>query len=223
MPKISLDDGPMRGYSRRCSLLIVITVIIASLISQAVLSSPSNQTLFNIDISRMEKIIDEISAFGSRMTGYGGYYKTLDYLSNFFSSELGITPIKHVYQVLVPLEKETYIEILSPYHARIKAYALYPNSVNPSSTPPEGIKGELVYVGAGKFSDFDGKKIEGNIVAMDFNSMDDWLKAANLGAKAVIFIEPDSTTYQESNAKFLDTPISFPRVYVKKSDWETLK
>ena len=223
MTKISLDDGPMRCHPRHYVLLIVMTVLVASLISQAVSSSPSNQDLFNINVNRMEKIIDEISTLGSRMTGYEGYYKTLDYLSNFFSSELGITPIKHIYQVLVPLEKETYIEILSPNRARIKAYALYPNSVNPSSTPPEGIKGKLIYVGAGKFSDFDGKKIEGNIVAMDFNSMDNWLKAANLGAKAVIFIEPDSTTYQECNAKFLDTPISFPRVYVKKADWEILK
>ncbi|MEM2276274.1 MAG: M28 family peptidase, partial [Thermoproteota archaeon] len=181
------------------------------------------QNLFPLNLQRMSSLIQEISSFGSRMTGYPGYYRALDYLYNYFKDELKITPVVHRYKVLVPYDEETYIEVLEPFSARFDAYALYPNGINPSPTPPEGIVGSLVYVKDGSLENFDGKDIEGNIVAMDFNSQDNWLKAANLGAQAVVFIEPESTLYPECEAKFLDTPICFPRVYVKKTDWDLLK
>ncbi|MGQ9478673.1 MAG: M28 family peptidase [Thermoproteota archaeon] len=180
------------------------------------------ENLFPYSRERIDQVIEEVSSYGSRMTGYSGYYKTLNYLSNFFS-ELGIPVLNHTYKVLVPYDEETFIETLEPFTHRINAYALYPNGINPSSTPSEGVVGNLIYVRSGELEDFDGKNVAGSIVAMDFNSKNNWLKAANLGAQAVIFIEPDQTTYQQCDAKYLDTPIGFPRVYVKKTDWEVLK
>ncbi|MEM1554572.1 MAG: FtsX-like permease family protein [Thermoproteota archaeon] len=180
--------------------------------------------LFPINVERMGQVISTISSYGSRLTGYPGYYDTLEYLYNYLNNDIGIQTKKHEYTVVIPYEEETYIEVLEPYLGRIDAYALYPNGINPSPTPPEGIIGKLVYVGKGSVSDLDGKDIPGSIVAMDFNSRDNWLKVANLGAEAVIFIEPDGeTNFLECYDKFLDTPIYFPRVYVKKSDWEILK
>jgi len=181
------------------------------------------QSLFPLNLQRMNSIIQEISSFGSRMTGYPGYYRTLDYLYDYLQNELKIMPVVYKYKVLVPYDEETYIQVLEPFSTRIDAYALYPNGVNPSPTPPEGVVGNLVYVKDGSLKNFDGKVIEGSIVAMDFNSRDNWIKAANLGAQAVVFIEPESTLYPECEVKFLDTPICFPRVYVKKADWELLK
>ena len=49
---------------------------------------------------------------------------------------------------------------------------------------------------------------------MNFNSGKNWLNAAKLGAKAVIFIEPSETNRFESESKFLKTPVYFPRLYV---------
>ncbi|MHA1833055.1 MAG: FtsX-like permease family protein, partial [Candidatus Baldrarchaeia archaeon] len=65
---------------------------------------------------------------------------------------------------------------------------------------------------------FDGKDIEGAIALMDFNSGDNWINAARLGAKAVVFIAPEDTDYYECLNKFLDTPLYFPRLYVNKHD-----
>lgn len=184
--------------------------------------SANEENLFPIDVDRMSRFIMEVSSYGSRMTGYPGYYKTLEYLCNYLN-ELGIAVGKHKYKVLVPYDEETYVEALEPFQARVNAYALYPNGINPSPTPREGIVGRLIYVGGGDLREFDGRNVEGGIVAMEFNSRDNWLKAANLGAEAVLFIEPEQTTYQECYAKFLDTPMGFTRVYVKKTDWERLK
>ncbi|MDW8033421.1 MAG: M28 family peptidase, partial [Nitrososphaerota archaeon] len=181
-------------------------------------------SLFPINIERMNQVISTISSYGSRLTGYPGYYDTLDYLCNYLSNDIGIQVKQQKYTLVIPYEEETYIEVLEPYSMRINAYALYPNGINPSPTPPEGITGKLVYVGEGNVDDLNGKDIPGNIIAMDFNSRDNWLKVASLGAEAVIFIEPDGeTNFLECNDKFLDTPICFPRVYVKKSDWEIMK
>ncbi|MEM1554566.1 MAG: FtsX-like permease family protein [Thermoproteota archaeon] len=188
------------------------------------LQTTATTNLFPINVERMSQVISTISSYGSRLTGYPGYYDTLEYLYNYLSNDIGIQTKKHEYNVVIPYEEETYIEVLEPYLGKIDAYALYPNGINPSPTPPEGIIGRLVYVGKGSVSDLDGKDIPGSIVAMDFNSRDNWLKVANLGAEAVIFIEPDGeTNFLECNDKFLETPIYFPRVYVKKSDWEILK
>jgi ABC-type lipoprotein release transport system permease subunit len=195
------------------------------LLAQAIPSSSAPQappSLLPLGFDRVEKLAAELSGFGSRMTGYPGYYKAADFIYSYLRG-LGLQVINQTYKVLVPVEVEAYVEALEPFRARVKAYSLYPNGVNPSSTPPEGLVGPLIYVGKGDLSSFDGKEVNGSIVAMDFNSQDNWLNAAKLGAKAVIFIEPEDTTYYECDKKFLDAPLGFPRLYVKRGDWELLK
>jgi len=196
-----------------------------ALVAQAAvsLSAPQAESrLLPLDLARVESLTAELSGFGSRMTGYPGYYRAADFIYSYLKG-LGLRVINDTYKVLVPVEVEAYIEALEPFRARVKAYALYPNGVNPSPTPPEGLSGPLVYVGKGDLGSFDGKEVNGSIVVMEFNSQDNWLNAAKLGAKAVVFIEPDGTTYFECDKKFLDTPIGFPRLYIKKGDWELLK
>lgn len=180
-------------------------------------------SLTQLEYARIEEKVETISSFGPRMTGYPGYQKTLEFISSYLQDELGLKVIPHTYKVLVPFEEESYIEVLEPMRLRVKVHALYPNGVNPSATPPEGLEGPLHYIGKGELSDFNEKIIEGSIVAMEFNSQDNWLSAAKLGAKAVIFIEPVSTTYHECNKKFLDTPINFPRVYISRDDWKLVE
>lgn len=203
------------------TLLLVISI--RSLGPEKALGQPKPAYVVpELDYGRIEDAVDTISSFGPRVTGYEGYQKTLEYLYSYFG-ELGFRVINHTYKVLVPFEEESYIEVVSPFSARIRAYALWPNSVQTSSVPPEGIEGRLIYVGSGDLESFDGKEVEGSIVVMDFNSGENWLTAAKLGARAVIFVEPDSTTYYEAEKKFLDTPLYFPRLYVSKSDWEALR
>ncbi len=180
-------------------------------------------SLTGLNYTRVRENAEIISSFGPRMTGYPGYQKTLEFIYSRLSKELGLKVINHTYKVLVPLEEEAYIEVLEPAYLRVKVHALYPNGVNPSATPPEGLEGPLHYVGKGELSDFNGKNIEGSIVAMEFNSQDNWLNAAKLGAKAVIFVEPVSTTYHECYKKFLETPLNFPRVYISRDNWKLIE
>ena len=40
-------------------------------------------------------------------------------------------------------------------------FPMKPNLGAPSTTPPEGITGKLIYAGKGRLSDYDGLKVDG--------------------------------------------------------------
>jgi ABC-type antimicrobial peptide transport system permease subunit len=171
-----------------------------------------------IDQKNLFEHIDFLSNLGSRMTGYPGSRLAAEYISQKFR-DYGLEVTSHKYRVLVPLEKQGSIEVISEGQVTraIRAYALYPNLIQTSSTPPEGITGKLIFAGNG-LKELSGKNLEGTIVLMDFNTGMDWINLAKLGAKAVIFIEPNSTDRMESMSKFLQTPLHFPRLYVSRDD-----
>ncbi len=164
-----------------------------------------------------ENILDHvnaISSFGSRLTGYAGSIGAAEYIASQLKS-YGLDVVPHQYKTVVPIDEGSSVTVLGPKETRYEAYAVWPNGIQTSPTPPDGLIGQLIYVGKGEMKDFDGKEISGSIVLMDYESEDNWLTAAKFGAKGVIFIAPSQPSiYAEALAKFLDTPIYFPRLYV---------
>jgi len=65
------------------------------------------------------------------------------------------------------------------------------DGIIPPVSGQDGIKGELVWLGAGRTEDFDRADPQGKIAVMDYNTDDQWLKAFRLGAKAVVFVRQD--------------------------------
>ncbi|MEM3905786.1 MAG: FtsX-like permease family protein [Nitrososphaerota archaeon] len=167
-----------------------------------------------IDLNAVMNHVSYLSSLGSRVTGYPGYEKAGEYIYSKFV-EYGLSNVSyHFYNVATPIDYETYV-FLPSKGIKLKAYALWPNGIQTSSID---LSGPLVYGGIGNWRDFDGKKINGSIVLLEFNSRDNWLKAAELGARAVIFIEPDDTSASEAQLKKLNyVPLDFPRIYVNKT------
>ena len=62
----------------------------------------------------------------------------------------------------------------------------------------------------------------GSVLLVDFNSSTQWINAAMLGAKAVVFIEPETTIRGEAENKFLTVPANIPRFWVSKADADLL-
>ena len=58
----------------------------------------------------------------------------------------------------------------------------------------------------------------GSIVLVDFNSSAQWINASMLGAKAVVFIEPETTIRGEAETKFLTVPANIPRFWISRAD-----
>jgi ABC-type lipoprotein release transport system permease subunit len=177
----------------------------------------------SLDHEKIKDHVETLSSFDSRVTGYPGCSSAADYIHEVLEN-YGLTVFRQSYSVVVPIDHGSNIYIFDDkgrVERSIEAYAVWPNLVQTSRTPTI-IKGQLIYVGDGGLSDFNGKVVKDKIVLMDFNSGDNWINAAKLGAKAVIFIAPSETSYTEAREKFLKTPIYFPRLYVSSREGTAL-
>ncbi|MBI3946193.1 MAG: M28 family peptidase [Armatimonadetes bacterium] len=109
---------------------------------------------------------------------------------------------------------------------RYRLYPLWPNMVQTSKLPsPEkgGLQAPVIDVGPGKLAHFNGKTVDGSVVMVDFNSAQEWLNAPRLGAKAVLFVEPESTQRGEAEGKFISIPLAIPRFWISRSDADAIR
>ena len=176
--------------------------------------------LSKLNMTAIKSHIEFMSHVGSRMTGYVGYEKAAEYILDTFR-RYGLNEDNsyfEYYDVAVPVEVSSSVEVLSPEKITLKAYALAPNLVETCKTPIGGVVGRLIYAGGGSLEDFDGQDVDGSIVLMDFNCEGNWTRAAMLGAKAVIFIEPEEYTSIQAEQNLIDVPLYFPRVLISKEE-----
>jgi len=164
-------------------------------------------------------IIDHIRYFTSLELGYTGYLgceAAAEYIMNFFRN-LGLNVTYHDFNVTIPLEVFANFTLQTePYKdEKFKIYSCEPNMVCLVTTPE--ITGSPIYVPYGQPSEFNNKT-EDSIVLMNYNSREQWINALNLGAKAVISIEPEDTMRFETNQKSISLPLNFPRYYMPRKD-----
>ena len=169
--------------------------------------------------SALQKHIETLASFGSRIPGYSGHDKALDYIRKEFQ-RLGYARIEEdVFPVTVPVDEGTSLEVLGSGR-RFTIHALWPNLVRTSQLPPEGITGTALPGKGGDWKDFNGKTIKDAVVFMDFNSGSNWLNAAMLGARAVVFVEPDRTVRRQAEAKLANVPLNMPRFWISNKDFQ---
>lgn len=222
----------LRGQSRRMTcitgalilMLLGITTFAPRLASAAVdeeLAKKYKDLAATVDTRAMADTIRTLSSNGSRVVGYPGERFAADYVKKQFVELFGESNVKEdSFEATVPMDKGAKLSIGG------KDYTLnciWPNLVRTSQLPPEGLQGPLIYAGNGELGAFNGKEVNGSIVLVDFNSGLQWMNAPRLGAKAVIFIEPERTMRGEAEAKFISIPISIPRFYIKRSDAAALQ
>ena len=217
------------------SCLAVLIVLSVSLLASLAVTAPPNiqvsdsrkeailDLISYIDDSREElyEIISKISTFGSRMTGYPGYKLTFDYMYDAFK-RLGIKTLEEEYEVLVPMEEKCIIQLSlnNATKLTLRCSSMYPNLIQLCNTPEEGVVGEAVYL---RDLTSINQDVSGKIVFVDFNSGSRWINLIKLGAKAVVFIEPETTNRVESIEKFLQTPLYFPRALIDAENWNIIK
>ena len=165
--------------------------------------------------------IASLTAFPSRVPGTEGNLKAAQYVQKRFQ-EIGLSEVRaDTYTVTAPITKSASLSIAGQ---NLPILPVYPNHIAPSTTPPDGITGQLVYAGAGAPRDFNGNKVEGSIVVLDFNSGLNWITAADLGARAIIFLEaPGVASRGEAERKFAWLPVEVPRFYASGATAAALK
>jgi hypothetical protein len=171
--------------------------------------------------ARLRKTVGFFSGLGSRVAGYPGAEQAALHVHRQFR-HIDLHNITfHKYDVSVPIDHGGSLEVAGGPSVRL--HGLWPNLVRTSTLPDGGIDGPLIWGGKGEFEDLDGQDVAGSVVVLDFNSGDNWLNTAYLGASAVVFIEPDSTVYLEGEHKFLTMPLDMPRFWVSGSDGQALR
>ncbi|MHB1456713.1 MAG: M28 family peptidase, partial [Armatimonadota bacterium] len=219
-------------YLRRVALLICLVCLLLVSSSYAADLLKTDPVLYKqytdkykelaseVNSSNLSKTINVLASQGSRLAGYPGCEKAGKYVLEQFKS-IGLENINaEPFDATVPVDKGASIQVKDKEY---KLYPMWPNFVRTSQLPKEGVSGPLIYGGSGKLSEFNGYNVDGSVVMMEFNSGSEWLNAPRLGAKAVIFIEPDDTMRGEAEAKFISIPISIPRFWISKSDAAALR
>jgi len=182
-----------------------------------------NVIIDSINMTNVEMHTHFFSNIDSRVTGYPGSIVSAKYIAErFWEYKLDQIYFEN-YTAVVPVDYGANITTLSPEPHSFQAFSVWPNLVETCETSSLGITGRLIYGGHGNFADFNEKDVFGSIVVMEFNSGKNWINAAMLGAKAIIFIEPEDTTTEEANQKSIEIPLDIPRLYLKKKDAENLK
>lgn len=174
---------------------------------------------------RMQQVIDTLAGFGSRVTGYPGCDAAADYVAAAFR-EIGLEVTEETFEVLVPKAQRNaqgWPGLLSTAGGRqYEILPLWPNLVQMSKTPADGLRGQLIYAGQGNLQAFNGQNVPNSIVLLDFDSGREWFNAPLLGARAVVFIEPEETIRGQAEEKFLSMPVNIPRFYVRKAAADVL-
>lgn len=197
-----------------------------------------------VDSTSLRHTVTALAQNGSRVAGYpGDNIKSAAFVEQKFRSILGTAGNIGVdtFDVTIPYDPSvdeegkapamgafidfgkqpattSTVSTLPTATTRLKMYPLWPNLVRTPTLPVNGLTGRVIYVRDGKINNFNGKDVDNSIVMVDFNCAAEWMNAPRLGAKAVIFVAPTSTTRGEAEAKFISIPISIPRFFMKQKD-----
>lgn len=169
--------------------------------------------------ANVREIVDVFAGLGPRTPGSEGGRAAAQAVEDLFR-RLGLKDVERQrFLVPVPVTRDAQLQVGD------RAYdvnALAPNFVRLSALPPGVLNGPVVYAGQGQLIALRGLPLDGAIVLVDFNCGHRWLDLVNLGAAAVVFVEPpgggrsgtSGVNRGEAQRKLLNVPVDVPRFYL---------
>ncbi|HHP7235350.1 MAG TPA: FtsX-like permease family protein [Desulfobacterales bacterium] len=165
---------------------------------------------------RLQADVQRLAAFGDRSTGTAGNRAAADYIQAQFE-DLGLREVGRQRFVTPVMRHEGSRLFLPDRGQNLEIRPVLLNAITPQTVDPEGLSGPLVYVGPGRLPDFNGKPVQGAVILMDLDSRKHWLHAANLGARAVIYVDPGRSRKMLYEDKFELSPVQFPRFRIDEA------
>ena len=168
------------------------------------------------------KTVYALSLLQDRYTGSQGAKEAARFILGHFKGDFSksndvktgiqsfLVPVTEFKQGTMKRDDPLYQEVISLPPLRL-------NAVTPPTTKPEGITGHVIYVKDGQLEEFNGKDVRGAVVIMDLVSGKNWINAAQLGAKALVYVDDGHITpptKAQFNNKFELTPVDFPRFWI---------
>ncbi len=175
------------------------------------------------DETALRQTVEFMASLGSRLSGYPGGEKAADYVEKELR-ELEFAQVeREAFTLAVPVDKGGELVLLESGNQRFSLYGIWPNQVRTSTLPAGGIVAGLIYGRSGSYADLSGLELQGRVVLLDFNSWNNWLHAASLGARAIVFIEPEETTRAQADEKYAGVPLDIPRFWVDRENGLKIK
>ena len=153
---------------------------------------------------------ETLSGYGDRSTGTAGFKSAAEFIEKSLE-DLDIGDVNTQLFLVPNLLHHTSTLTVLPSGKTISIDPLRGNAISPETISLPGIEAPLVYVGRGDLSELSGKKIKDTIVLMELDSGKNWLDAASLGAKALLYLDRGNLTKGFFEEKFEISPIRFPR------------
>ncbi len=197
---------PVTSNQKLCWLALVSLILFLSG-TNAVAAIPAEQA------AEFKETIQQLSSLTDRSTGTAGNQTAANYIKEKFA-QLGFETVdSQVFEVPVIRYGESTLT-LTERGLTVPIWPIRSNAVTPQMIARPGISAPLIYVGRGEFHDFNGKTIEGSIILMELESGKNWQYAANLGAKALIYLDRRQTPKIFFDEKIELSPIQFPRLWM---------
>lgn len=159
------------------------------------------------------KLHDDLTFFAGiedRSAGSKGSEAAADHIVHAFE-EAGLTRVgSQKFQTPIPEVLSASLELNGEV---MSIHPWGPNLVYLSMTPDEGLAGPLVYAGSGELLNMNGLPMEGSIVLMEMDSGCNWMNAAMLGARALVYLGRDDALNGAYKEKNIPTPVAFPRFW----------
>ncbi len=162
--------------------------------------------------AEFDAALQALSALGDRSPGTPGAARAAAFLRREFE-RLGLGEV-HVHRFHLPVMEAGEATLLRPGRPEaVRLAALAGNAVTPPAVEEAGVLREVVYLGDGDPAFFAGRPVEGAIVLMEFDSGRNWLLAADLGARALVYVDRGGSPRMRFEETFELSPVDFPRFW----------
>jgi hypothetical protein len=164
-------------------------------------------------------VISKLASLGDRSTGTAGNQQAALYIKEKFE-QLGYENVGS-YRFSTPVMRHVQSTLtLSNRDKPVELHPIRGNAVTPQTVGPPGISAPLVYAGRGEMRQLNGKQVANSIILMEMDSGKNWLQTANLGARALIYIDRGESPKQFFKEKFELSPLQFPRFWMTLAEAE---
>jgi len=187
--------------------------VVLGLLCAAHLAHPFPAAADIVDRTRADT--DWLAGYQTRLAGTAPHDAASQALLEKVRAVPGIRVWTHEFDVVMPEFQEAHLTVTAgTFQGRHRIYPLWPALGRLCTTPADGLSGRLVYVGKASYAELPARSLRGQIAVMEMTGRDNWMRAYNAGATAIVLLGSPEVTASEAGLHFARVPINVPRFYL---------
>ncbi len=163
------------------------------------------------DTGQFQKDLQVIGGQPTRAAGTKGCDAAMAYVEAEVRKLDGVELQVHTFDLMTP---QTASATLTTSMGTSDVFPVFPAGVRMSTTPTDGITGDLIYCGDGEYAQIPASRVQGNIAVVEGTISDEWKTVAYFGARAIVLLGRPDVSQQRLKAQESIIPINMPRFYV---------